>query len=327
MMQRPRSRLHASRARGRRCRDARLARGVQRASVHTASSRRRLPWPTRRGAGWSARMSTAMVRRAAPTIDERGRSTVSCYGLACVRGAPMLAWSSLRLVLEPMDEAVGGRKCPKCRVPIPRANRNRVAELAINTPPARTATPRRRRCVGSNRGDPLTPLLEGRGERAASRSSGDASITPIHLLVATSADVDAVDAAMAAESEAEAREKELEESRSGSHSVEAANDAGEQPAIAGRWQDSARRSTYSPPPTRPTRRTTRRTPSCTLRFRSDARRNRAREPPHRRQPTSRGLFERVELAARVDLASASRGYAEATATYEARAARQAPARS
>ena len=60
-----------------------------------------------------------------------------------------------------MDEAWGGRKCPECRALLPRANRCRVAELAIKNlprPDGYTTPPPVR---PNNRGQPLTPLLEG----------------------------------------------------------------------------------------------------------------------------------------------------------------------
>ena len=60
-----------------------------------------------------------------------------------------------------MDDAVGGRKCPECRVPLGRSNRCRVAELAIKNlprPDGYTTPPPVR---PNNRGQPLTPLLEG----------------------------------------------------------------------------------------------------------------------------------------------------------------------
>ena len=52
------------------------------------------------------------------------------------------------------------RVCPECRVPLPRANRCRVAELAIKhlpRPEGYTTPPPVR---PNNRGDPLTPLLQ-----------------------------------------------------------------------------------------------------------------------------------------------------------------------
>ena len=110
--------------------------------------------------------SANVLRRAAPTMMSAEELSCSvCYELPpgevhqgsrghflCVS-----CWNW-------MDEAVSGRKCPECRVLLPRANRNRVAELAIKhlpRPEGYTTPPSVR---PNNYGDPLTPLLEGQVE-------------------------------------------------------------------------------------------------------------------------------------------------------------------
>ena len=134
--------------------------------VHSASSplAARLPWPARSEMSTSARWEDLhFLFRAAPTVmsEEELKCSV-CHELPpgevhqCSRGhfLCVACWNG-------MDEAWGGRKCPECRVTLGRANRCRVAELAIKNlprPDGYTTPPPVR---PNNRGQPLTPLLEG----------------------------------------------------------------------------------------------------------------------------------------------------------------------
>lgn len=110
-----------------------------------------------------------VLRRAAPTMmSEEELQCSVCFELPpgevhqCTRGhfLCVACWNG-------MDEAWGGRKCPECRVPLGRSNRCRVAELAIkNLPrPDGYTTPPLAQERPNNRGDALTPLLEGQVTR------------------------------------------------------------------------------------------------------------------------------------------------------------------
>ena len=111
----------------------------------------------------SSRWAAHLLRRAAPTMmSEEELQCSVCHELPpgevhqCSRGhfLCVACWNR-------MDDAVGGRKCPECRALLPRANRCRVAELAIKNlprPDGYTTPPPVR---PNNRGQPLTPLLEG----------------------------------------------------------------------------------------------------------------------------------------------------------------------
>ena len=110
-----------------------------------------------------------VLRRAAPTMmSEEELQCSVCFELPpgevhqCTRGhfLCVACWNG-------MDEAWGGRKCPECRVPLGRSNRCRVAELAIkNLPrPDGYTTPPLAQERPNNRGDALTPLLEGQRTR------------------------------------------------------------------------------------------------------------------------------------------------------------------
>jgi len=140
-----------------------------------------------------------------------------------------------------MDEAVGGRKCPECRVPLPRANRCRVAELAIKhlpRPDGYTTPPPVR---PDNRGDPLTPLLDGQRVRELEQELEE---TKARLRIAEEGwlrTYSTMKGAMAEESErAEAREKELEETTERLHiAVDGLNAAGAAALKGGRFSEAA----------------------------------------------------------------------------------------
>ena len=108
-------------------------------------------------------MSTEdVLRRAAPIIMSASELACSvCHELPpdqvhqCSRGHFLCVscWNDI--------DRMEKRICPQCRVPLPFANRNRVAELVIKNlprPDGYTTPPPVR---PSNRGDALTPLLEG----------------------------------------------------------------------------------------------------------------------------------------------------------------------
>ena len=110
-----------------------------------------------------SRMSTDdVLRRAAPTMMSAEELSCSvCYELPtgevhqCSRGHFLCVscWNDI--------DKLPSRVCPECRVPLPRANRCRVAELAIKhlpRPDGYTTPPPVR---PNNRGQQLTPLLEG----------------------------------------------------------------------------------------------------------------------------------------------------------------------